>query len=92
MVTIDGSRVSHIFRVAEGHFSEDTPENRQALMDVANDPANALGVDQFGNTWAAKNLTDGTEVWVQFRGGRITNGGINVRPRSFTPSTSDSPR
>src|ERR1700746_1418885 len=87
MITIDESRVAHIFRVAEGHFPEDTAESREALTDAANDSTNVLSADQFGNTGAAKTFPNGTQIWVQIRGGRITNGGINRNPRSFSPST-----
>jgi hypothetical protein len=58
MITIDESRVGHIFRDALGHFPDDTELSRQAMIDVANDPKNILGADHFGNTWA------GTQIWV----------------------------
>jgi len=50
MITIDESRVGHIFRDALGHFPDDTELSRQAMIDVANDPTNILGADIFGNT------------------------------------------
>ena len=87
MITIDESRVGHIFRDALGHFPDDTELSRQAMIDVANDPTNVLGADHFGNIWAAKTLSDGTQIWVQIRDGRITNGGINRIPRHFNLST-----
>jgi hypothetical protein len=90
MITIDESRVVHIFRDALGRFPDDTELSRQALIDVANDPTNILGADHFGNAWAAKTLPDGTQIWVQIRDGRITNGGINQMPRHFNLSTPSS--
>jgi filamentous hemagglutinin len=81
-ITIDESRLGHIFREAEGHFHEDNPVNRQTLIDVANRPANLLGTDRFGNTWVAETRA-GAQIWVQIRGGKITNGGINLPPRVF---------
>ncbi len=41
-VTIDENRARHIFRDAEGHFAEDTPENRRALISAVGNPENFL--------------------------------------------------
>jgi RHS repeat-associated protein len=84
--TIPDGRAGHIFRDAEGHLL-DTPESRELLQNVAGDPANRLGTDQFGNTWSAKTLPDGTQVWTQARNGEIINGGLNQTPRTFNPQT-----
>ena len=54
-ITIDESRLRHIFRVADGHFPIDTAANRRALLHVAGNPANRLGVDRFGVAWAAQS-------------------------------------
>jgi len=89
-VRIAPGREDHIFREAEGHLP-DTTANRQLLTDVANDPANALGPDKFGNTWSAKTQADGTQVWVRVRNGEIINGGINQTPRTYSPETGLSP-
>jgi len=83
MVVIDEARLAHIFRQAEGHLTDDTLGNRRILEDVANEPASVVGTDRFGNTWAARQNLGGSQVWVQVRGNRITNGGVNVVPRSF---------
>jgi filamentous hemagglutinin len=85
-ITIDESRVGHIFRDAEGDFREDSDVNRQILIDVANKRTNLLGTDRAGNAWYAETLTDGiTQVWVRVRHDKVVNGGINLqRPRSFT--------
>jgi len=53
-ITIDESRVVHIFREAEGHFREDTDANRRLLIEVASREANFLGTDQASNDWYAK--------------------------------------
>jgi hypothetical protein len=45
-ITIDESRVVHIFRDAEGHFREDTDANRRVLIEVASRATNFLGTDQ----------------------------------------------
>jgi hypothetical protein len=83
-VTIDEGRVRHIFRDAEGHFVEDTPENREALISAARRPENFLGTDRFGNEWWVERRDDGTQVWAQVREDRIMNGGINITPRALT--------
>ena len=83
-ITIDETRVAHIFREAEGHFPEDTDANRRLLVEVAGRATNFLGTDQADNDWYAENLADGTQVWVRVRGGKIVNGGMNHSPRDFT--------
>jgi hypothetical protein len=82
-VAIDERRVGHIFRDAIGHFREDTPTNRQALIEVARSESNFLGMDRFGNRWSAALRADGTQLWTRVRNGKITNGGINNPPRDF---------
>ena len=70
-------------RDAAGHLAEDTPENRALLTETANDPANLLGQDQYGNDWYARTRTNGSQVWVRVRNGQITNGGVNSTPRTW---------
>jgi hypothetical protein len=82
-ITIDESRVRHIFRDAQGHFRDDTAVNRQILIDVANRRGNFRGTDWFGNDWFAEIRADGTQVWVHVRGGKITNGGLNPNPQDL---------
>ena len=85
--TVDESSADHIFRDAEGHLKEDTPDNRKKLEDVANDSNNFLGTDQYGNDWYAKNNQDGTQTWAETRGNKIRNGGVNQVPRSWDQLT-----
>jgi hypothetical protein len=81
---IPEGRLGHIFRNAPGHLP-DTPANRALLQNVADDAATTLGVDKWGNTWSARTLENGTQVWTQTRGGQIVNGGLNQVPRVFSP-------
>jgi len=80
------SELRHIFRVRAGHV-EDTPENRQLLLSVANDKTARLESDQYGNVWAARVLSDGRQAWVQIRGEKIVNAGINTFLKEFNPLT-----
>lgn len=80
------STTGHIFRDAEGHIP-DTPENRALLKEVANDPANFLGTDKYGNEWYTKIQSDGSQVWVETRNGNIFEGGINNTPKTWNPET-----
>ena len=82
-IIIDESRVSHIFRDADGHFREDNEVSRRRLIEVTGKAANFLGTDRVGNSWYAENLADGTQVWARVRHGKIVNGGLNQRPRDF---------
>ena len=83
---IDPKRIKHIFRDKEGHLP-DTPENRDLLKKVADNPSTTLGNDKFGNTWSAKTRSDGSQVWTQTRGSKIINGGLNQKPRDFNSTT-----
>ena len=61
--------------------------NRQALIEVANRAGNFVGTDQFGTDWFAQARPDGTQVWVEVRAGKITNGGLNLTPEEFNLDT-----
>ena len=83
-LTIDETKLGHIFRDAEGHFREDTDANRRLLIEVASRRENFLGTDRAGNDWYAENRSGGTQIWVRVRGDKIVNGGINETPRDST--------
>jgi len=76
----DSSQTQHIFRNAPGHFTNNTPANRQLIMDTALDSNNLVGTDRFGNDWYTSTLSDGSQVWVSVRGNVIQNAGINGIP------------
>ena len=79
--TIDETDARHIFRQAGGHVP-DTRGNRELLIST-HDPVHFMGQDRFGNPWYARVLQDGRQVWIQCRGDRIRNGGVNAIPRQF---------
>ncbi|MBS0521277.1 MAG: hypothetical protein JSR90_21445, partial [Proteobacteria bacterium] len=82
----DRSQLMHVLRDEEGHLP-DTPANKQLLEDVANDPANVMGPDEFGNVWSARILSDGRQVWTRTRNETIINGGINRTPKPYNSKT-----
>ena len=77
----DASQLGHIFRSAEGHLAEDTPENRQLLTSTANNADNYVGTNEYGNQIYAQRQSNGSEIWVEVRNGTIQNGGVNTTPR-----------
>ncbi|ASM35178.1 putative filamentous haemagglutinin, intein-containing protein [Campylobacter sputorum subsp. bubulus] len=83
---ITDNKAKKIFGTREGHII-DTPQNRELLINVANDTKLVLGKDKFGNTWSAKLLDNGEQVWTQTRNGQIINGGINKTPKNFNSET-----
>jgi len=76
----------HIFRNKSGHL-EDTSANRNLLIRVASNFKNYLGIDQYGNQWFAKTLSNGRQIWASVRNNFIRNGGINSELKTFNPQT-----
>ena len=77
----------HIFREAEGHFSDDTPTHRQLFIDTAINPTHYLGGDRYKTDWYAQTLATGEQIWVQVRNGEIRNAGINPVPKRWSAET-----
>jgi hypothetical protein len=85
-IDFDEGSLKHIFRDAPGHLP-DTPANRRLLRDTASNKENYLGKDRYGNNWYTETRSDGSQVWVLVRNGKIRNGGLNPTPRTFNPQT-----
>ncbi|HEV3319322.1 MAG TPA: RHS repeat-associated core domain-containing protein [Solirubrobacteraceae bacterium] len=70
----------HIFRDADSHLAEDTPENRALIESVVKSDNHVEtkypGVDVYRET-----LSNGTQVWAEVKDGSITNAGVNSTPR-----------
>ena len=80
------AQIKHIFRKKTGHIT-DTPTNRELLENVANKKENYMGTDKYGNEWYSEMQSDGSQVWVTARNGRIQNGGINNPPKTWNTDT-----
>jgi len=85
-IKISEKDVGHIFRNKKGHFSQDTPENRKSLLDLASSTSNFLGkCSRYGNEWYGKILPNGKQLWAVVRNGVIRHGGLNDIPCKFHP-------
>jgi hypothetical protein len=82
----DDSQLKHIFRKAKGHL-EDSPQNRQNLLDLANNIKHYGGKDRRGLDWYYNDLGDGSQLWVTTRNGVIQDGGLNVPPHQWDERT-----
>ena len=80
------AQLKHIFREGNGHII-DTPDNRSKILNVANDKKNYLGKDARGNDWYAKTESDGSQIWVRTRNGKVDNAGVNTTPRTWDDET-----
>ena len=80
------SQIRHIFGNRPGHLN-DTPQNRQKLVELANSENHRLGVDKYGNAWYARMESDGSQMWVSVRAGIIQEGGRNAVPRLWDSET-----
>lgn len=74
--------ISRIFNNKPGHFP-DKKRYRLKLVDLANDPSKHLGRDKNGNEWNAQIEPDGTQTWVCYRDGIISDGGFFDPPRTW---------
>ena len=82
---VQPNALSHIFRNAAGHVNPQTATSQMRYLnlfsDVANNPANLVkttnaAAAQAGVQTFKKTYRNG-EVWVQVRGGKIFNAGVN---------------
>lgn len=83
---MNNSQLKHIFGNREGHVP-DTPQNRQKLIELANNSSKYLGKDKYGNTWHAEINSNGEQWWVRFREKIVNEGGLNARPKQWDPQT-----
>jgi filamentous hemagglutinin len=80
------SQLKHIFGARPGHL-QDTPANRQLLLDLANTPLYYTGTDKIDRVWHSKINPDGSQYWVWSLNGVIREGGLNLTPRPWNDKT-----
>lgn len=80
------AQLKHIFADRPGHLA-DTPYNRHLVAGVANDPANYIGNDKYGNSWYAKTMPDGSQIWAKVYENKISDAGKNLSPRRWDNET-----
>ncbi|HEV3269899.1 MAG TPA: ankyrin repeat domain-containing protein [Candidatus Rhabdochlamydia sp.] len=75
--TENPEKISHMFRTKnpEGHFTEDTPENRAYIRTAVSDPSNRESINKHGVELYSKIMPDGYRAWAYVKNGLITNGG-----------------
>lgn len=84
-IPFDEKRVGHSFRKADGHFDQDTPENRAIVQETVKN-VHFEGT-LHGNDHYSRELPNGRQVWVRVRDGKIFNCGINSRVLPKDPKT-----
>ena len=72
----EGKKGNHLFKGA--NKLQDTPSNRALIEDISN--SSLLGKDQYGKSWHARNLDNGTQIYSYSRNGIIKGAGINNTP------------
>ena len=80
------AQLKHFMRDEPGHLP-DTPENREMLVNLANDPKYHMGKDRYGNEWHVRNNADGTQDWVRHQNQVINEGGRNQAANPWDPET-----
>ena len=65
-----------------GHFTQDSKENRNLLLNAAQQK-NFQITDQYGVDYYAQILDDTRQIWVSVKNGYIQNGGVNITPRNY---------
>lgn len=73
------SQYKHFMQDRKGHLP-DTKENRNMLVELANDLNYFRGKDDYGNDWHIRINEDGTQDWVRHQNQVINEGGRNLEP------------
>lgn len=71
-----GKLANHLFK-GTGKLV-DNPANRALIQKISN--GKSLGVDQYGKSWFAKTLDNGTQIYTYTRNGVVKGAGINQTP------------
>jgi hypothetical protein len=76
----------HIFKDRPGHLI-DNIENRERIRNLVKNPTKFFGDDNHNNWWYAEILPDGTQLWGETRGDKITNCGLNKIPKPYNKNS-----
>ena len=78
-------KLSHIFnkRGKDGHFTKDTPQNREYISRATRSTHNIIGRDPHGKQLYMQTHRDGSQSWAFVKDGVITSGGRNERPKTW---------
>lgn len=90
-ITDRSDKLGHIFRDSEGHFSENTRENRAYIEAAVADPANKVGENKFGREIYCKMMPDGYRAWAHVERGFIVNGGRDISWKKWEVNLSSRP-
>ncbi|MBZ5858553.1 RHS repeat-associated core domain-containing protein [Flavihumibacter profundi] len=69
----EGKFANHLFK-GVGKLS-DTPANRALISEISN--GKALCIDEYGKSWFARTMPDGTQIYTYTQNGVIKGAGIN---------------
>ncbi len=77
--------LGHIFRKGEGHFSKDTPSNRQYILAAVSSPKNRVPEVKNRELYL-KIMPDERQAWAVVRNNVVRNGGVNPKPLAWVPN------
>lgn len=81
------SQINHIFRDDDGHL-EFSEKNVKLLSNlINNNKYEVSSTDKYGKIWYYKNNSDGTQLWGSVYNNKLSNGGVNQKPRTFNNKT-----
>ena len=80
------AQIKHIFANREGHLT-DSPDNREKVVRVANNPDDYSGTDKYGNRWYSETEGGGEQIWVKTHNNNISDAGVNLIPREWDNET-----
>ena len=72
----EGKMANHIFSGDVGKFM-DNVANRTLISELSNNSENLLGISQYGTSWYAKTLENGTQIYSYTQNGIVKGAGIN---------------
>lgn len=83
----DSTRLGHIFREKQGHYTKNTPYVRKQLTQLVNNEKNYEGTDIHGKRWYSQTLRNGEQLWAFTQNNVLWDAGKNKakETREFDP-------